>query len=150
MPDTTHHNLLDELIDFSLSRHGAAFADLQLVDRANGLLRLARTRNLPPVFRQRLAAVPIYDASAGARAFRSAGPYFVPDILADRTFAAYHALASLVGFRAVSAIPIAIDGQIAGVVCARFAEPRTSPSTAPLDVQAWIKLKQPELRPLLS
>ncbi len=150
MPETTHHTVLDEPIAFSLSRHGAAFADLQLLDLANGLLRLARTRNLPPVFRHRLAAVPTYDVSAGARAFRSAAPYFVPDILAARTFAPYHALASLVGFRAVSTIPIAIDGQIAGVVCARFAEQRTPPSTATHDVQAWLKLRQPELRPLLS
>ncbi len=137
-----HHWLLEELLDLSIKVQEADFGDLQILDRENALLRIKCIRNLPVDFVKTFLSVPIYGASVCARAFRSASPVFVEDVLVDPAFSQYRALAAASGVRSVYSIPLSIQGEIVGVVSTHFCKPRTVPERGVREVQMWLREHQ--------
>jgi PAS domain S-box-containing protein len=115
--------LLEEVLDATISLHGADFGVVQQVDAGSGTLVIVAQRHLPQGFLSHFARVHDEGAVSG-RAMRRLERVIVEDVLADPLFAPDREIAQVAGFRAVQSTPlVSRRGELLGVISTHFRQP---------------------------
>lgn len=126
---------ISHTLDTAIRLVKADRGDLQLPDE--GTLRIVASRGCSDSFLETFREVRVGDGCACARAFEQREPIIIPDVLVDRQFAPFRAVAKAEKFRGVVTMPLITDQKLVGLVSAHFREPH-SPSAAQLkDLEAF-------------
>jgi signal transduction histidine kinase len=113
--------MLEGILDATISLQHADFGNIQLYDPSTGTLRIAVHRGFPKAFLEHFAVVSADDGSVCARAMRLRETVVVQDVMHDREFAQDRRIAQMVGFRSVQSAPIfGRDGEFKGVLSTHF------------------------------
>jgi sugar diacid utilization regulator len=122
---------------------GFTFCGVLLPDAEWRSLRLAGAHNFPPRYRARLDdifLVPVGDQALAGSPTRSAIRHrrtaVMSDALADDTFRPWRALAVEFGFRSLVSVPLAVEGQVIGVLNGYSEETREFPRSELAAVEA--------------
>jgi hypothetical protein len=126
---------LRRALDDAIVLLGADFGNIQLVDPADGSLRIAAQSGFDSDFLEYFAVV-ADDTSACGRA-RRGQPVVIPDVHRDPAFAPHRKIAAAAGFRAVQSTPI-VDrgGPLLGVISLHYRHPH-HPVTKDLQIMEW-------------
>jgi GAF domain-containing protein len=134
---TVHRAILDAAVTVA----GAASADLQLYDRAAGVLRIAAHHGFHPRFLTFFATVAAGQPTACATALATRQPVLVDDVTRSPIFAGQSTLEAMLdaGSRAVYSYPLIARGDIIGVLSVHHRKSTAHHGTAGLvaDSAAW-------------
>lgn len=112
---------LDELLVATIDLLGADFGNIQLIDPASGMLRIAVHRGFQPDFLDCFREISADDDAAYGRALRTGQRIVIEDVEADEGFASLRAVAPAAGFRAVQSTPLIGRNQILlGMISTHF------------------------------
>src|SRR5688572_25989328 len=95
-----------EILDRAMVADGAAFGNLQVLNKSSDCLEIQAQRGFSQEFLALFQMVRSDDPCVCGRAFRYAEPVFVRDVTADPLFAPFLSISQAVGFRAVQSTPI--------------------------------------------
>jgi GAF domain-containing protein len=120
-----HCSSLQEVLDCLLSRSlevtGAVLGNVQLMDWKAGYLTIAAQRGFNDEFLNFFHRIRLESETACARAIGTLGSVIIEDVLLDRAFTPYRAVALEAGFRAVQSTSlISKSGALLGVVSTHF------------------------------
>jgi hypothetical protein len=119
--------LLDEVLEFALTLLHAERGNVQLIDPATGVLRIAAERGFDAEFMEYFAAV-TDDGPACGRAAQQRAQVVISDVTTDPGFAPHREIALASGFRAVQSTPLLNQaGHLVGIVSTHYPRPITPP-----------------------
>jgi len=126
-------SLLPGILDGALSLAGADFGNIQLLDPADGSLRIVTQSGFGPEFLGYFAVVDDVHSACG-RAAKASAQTVITDVTADPGFAPHRDIAAASGFRAVQSTPLAdYAGRLIGMVSTHHRNPHR-PSGADLQI----------------
>lgn len=132
---TSLEKAVSHTLDTAIRLVKADRGDLQLP--ANGALRIVASRGFDRSFLEAFREVHPGDGSACARAFEQREPIVIPDVLVDRQFAPFRAVAKAAKFRGVVTMPLITDQTLVGLVSTHFREPHSPSSDQLKNLEAF-------------
>lgn len=116
-------NVLEEILDTTISLQKADFGCLHLYDENTGSLRIVAQRGLPREYQDYFRLVRAGDGSACGRALEVRERVTIEDLTRNPDYP-HVAVAERIGYRAIQAAPIiGRDGHIKGMLSALFRNP---------------------------
>lgn len=97
---------LEEMLTATIALLGADMGNVQLLDAADGVLRIVAQRGFDRPFLDFFREVSAPDDSACGRALRAGERQVIPDVELDAAFASLLPIARTAGFRAVQSTPL--------------------------------------------
>lgn len=117
---------LNEVLSAAIQIAGGTMGHVQLLDPANGQLRLLAQQGFDAQFLELLPTLNNTEGTACGRALRSEVRVVVEDVEEEPAYAPFRAAIAAAGFRAVQSTPLlSRDGSHLGVLATHYREPHT-------------------------